>query len=160
MNKVILSFVLCLMFASRAIPQNKADENQAGESVKSFYAAFNSHDFSDARNYTAEDWVHINPFGGSTHGREATLKDLHEVHSTFLKGVTDKIDELTVRLVATDVAIVTVTSHMSTFTTPNGVKHDNQRNIRTFVVVKQNGLWLIAQDQNTRITSINETTPQ
>jgi uncharacterized protein (TIGR02246 family) len=35
------------------------------------------------------------------------------------------------------------------FTTPDGKKHENDRNIRTFVVVRRDGKWLIMQDQNT-----------
>lgn len=37
----------------------------------------------------------------------------------------------------------------STFTTPDGVKHENDRWIRTFVVVKRGARWLIMQDHNT-----------
>jgi hypothetical protein len=36
-----------------------------------------------------------------------------------------------------------------TFTTPDGKKHENDRQIRTFVVVKRGAKWLIMQDQNT-----------
>ena len=48
-------------------------------------------------------------------------------------------------------AVVTVTSRMSTFTTPDRVRHENERHIRTFVVVKRSDRWLIMQDQNTVI---------
>jgi hypothetical protein len=40
---------------------------------------------------------------------------------------------------------------MNTFVTPDGVKHENERHIRTFVVVKQGSRWLVMQDQNTAI---------
>jgi uncharacterized protein (TIGR02246 family) len=78
------------------------------------------------------------------------LKLLKGVHSTFLKGVTDTPDEMEVRFARADVAVVTVPSTMKgTFTTPDGKKHENDRNIRTFVVAKRGGKWLIMQDQNT-----------
>jgi hypothetical protein len=35
------------------------------------------------------------------------------------------------------------------FTLPDGVTYDSVRQIRTFVVVKREGRWLIMQDQNT-----------
>ena len=38
---------------------------------------------------------------------------------------------------------------MSTYTLPNGVKHENEAHISPFVVAKRNNRWLIVQDQNT-----------
>ncbi len=40
---------------------------------------------------------------------------------------------------------------MSTYTMPDGVKHENEAYIRTFVVTKRSNRWLIVQDQNTTI---------
>ena len=79
----------------------------------------------------------------------AVLKELKEVHSTFLKGVTDTPEEMEVRFAATNVAVVTVPSKMSPHTTPDGVRRENQRMIRTFILVERSGRWLIMQDQNT-----------
>jgi hypothetical protein len=42
-----------------------------------------------------------------------------------------------------------VISQMSTYTTPDGIRHEKERHIRTFVVMKQDKRWLIVQDQNT-----------
>jgi uncharacterized protein (TIGR02246 family) len=134
-----------------AIAQTPSMEKQVRLAVQSFYDAFNSHGFGRAAEYTTEDWNHINPFGGRARGRDAVLKELNEVHATFLKGVSDTIESMDVRFATPDVAVVTVTSRMSTFTTPDGVKRENERPIRTFVVVKRSGRWLIMQDQNTLI---------
>lgn len=79
------------------------------------------------------------------------LRELEEVHSTFLKGVSDTIEEMAVRFASADVAVATVTSRMSTFTMPDGVRHENEQHIRTFVVVQRNDHWLIMQDQNTAV---------
>jgi hypothetical protein len=38
---------------------------------------------------------------------------------------------------------------VSAFTLPNGVTHDNEEQMRTFVVVERDGTWRIMQDQNT-----------
>ena len=77
------------------------------------------------------------------------LKEVNEVHSSFLKGVSDTPEEMSFRFATLDVAVVTVPSRVSTYTTPDGVTHENERQIRTFVVVKRGGRWLIMQDQNT-----------
>jgi len=66
-----------------------------------------------------------------------------------LKGVTDTVEEMDVRFATADVAIVTAISRMSSYTTPGGETHRNERYVRTFIVVKRSGRWLIQQDQNT-----------
>lgn len=147
--KIMLSVVICLVFTVGALAQTSSKEKQVRQAVESFYAAFNSHGFGRAAEYTTEDWTHINPLGGWTRGREAVLKELKEVHSTFLKGVSDTVEEMSVRFATPEVAVVTVPSRVSTYTTPDGTRHENERQIRTFVVVKRHGRWLIMQDQNT-----------
>jgi uncharacterized protein (TIGR02246 family) len=149
MIKILLSAVMTLVLVNGALAQTPSKDEQVRQTVQSFYAAFNAHSFESAEKYTTEDWNHINPVGGWTRGREAVLKELKEVHSTFLKGVSDTIEEISVRFAAPDVAVVTVTSRMSTFTAPDGVRHENERHIRTFIVVKRSVSWLIMQDQNT-----------
>lgn len=143
--------LISLCFLGSALAQSDGREKEVRRAVHAFYAAFNTHDFGRAKEYTTEDWTHINPFGGRTQGRSATLKDLNEVHSTFLKGVSDTIEDLSVRFATRDVAVATVVSRISTFQTPDGVTHENERHIRTFVVVKRKGQWQIMQDQNTII---------
>lgn len=150
--RILISAVVSVVFIGGLLAQRPNNEEQVRQAVQSFHAAFNSHDFGSAEEYTTEDWNHINPFGGWTRGRDAVLKELKEVHSTFLKGVSSTIEDFSVRFASPDVAVVTVTSRSSTFITPDGVRHENERSIRTFVVVKRNSRWLIMQDQNTFIS--------
>lgn len=149
--RILLSAAITLIFVAGVLGQTPSNDKQVRQAVQSFYDAFNSHGFERAAEYTTEDWNHINPFGGRTRGRAAVLKELKEVHSTFLKGVSDTIEEMDVRFATRDAAAVTVTSRMSKYITPDTVKHENERHIRTFVVVKRHGRWLIMQDQNTII---------
>ena len=72
----------------------------------------------------------------------------------FLKGVTDTIVDMSVKMATPDAAIVVVTSEWSTYTTPDASRHENERHIRTFVVVKRENRWLIMHDQNTTIQSL------
>ena len=147
----LLAALITLILGTAALAEDSLEDKPVRQAVELFYDAFNSHGFEHATDYTTEDWNHINPGGGRTRGRAAVLKELHEVHATFLKGVSDTIDDMDVRFAAPNVAIVTVTSRMSTFTMPDGVQHVNERHIRTFVVVKRGSRWLIMQDQNTAI---------
>ena len=143
---ILLAAVITLSCTGEPVQQ---PETAVRETVQAFYAAFNSHDFSRAAEFTTDDWEHIDPFGGRTRGRSAVVEELVEVHGTFLKGVTDAVEEITVRLAAPDVALAIVPSRLGTFTSPDGVTHENKRPIRTFVLVKRGQRWLIMHDQNT-----------
>ncbi len=147
--KLLLAVVISLCFVSGVHAETSGEEKQVRRAVQSFYDAFNSHDFERVPEFTTDDWTHINPLGGWTRGRKAVVEELKEVHSTFLKGVTDTVEQISIRFATPDVAVVTVPSKVTTYTTPDGVKHENERQIRTFVVVKRGGKWLIMQDQNT-----------
>jgi len=118
--------------------------------ITAFYKAFDD-GFVGPADFATEDWNHINPYGVRDQSREATLKTVRGVHQTFLKGTTDTIENMDIRFAAEDVAVGTVTSLMSPFTAPDGVKHGTERHIRTFVVVKRGSRWLIMQDHNTTV---------
>ena len=125
-------------------------EAEVRTAIQSFYKAFDE-GFTGPADYAAEDWNHISPSGGRCRGREATLKEVREVHKSFLKGTTDTIEKMDVRFASSDVAVGSVVSVMSPFTSPDGVTHGTERHIRTFVVVKRDDGWRIIQDQNTTI---------
>ncbi len=149
--KILTTAFVSLLLLTGVSGQVPSRETQARKAVQTFYDAFNAHGFERAAEFTTEDWNHVNPFGGVTRGRVETLKDLRAVHATFLKGVTDTVEDMSVRFATRDVAVVNVISRMSTHTTPDGIKRENERHFRTFVVVKRGGRWLIMQDQNTTI---------
>ena len=133
-------------------PSSQGEDAEAAVRIpiQAFNKAFNE-GFVGPADYATEDWNHINPLGGRDRGREATLKTVRAVHQTFLKGVTETIEDIDVRFASEDVAVATVTSTSSPFTLPDGVKRGVARGIRTFVVVKRGGRWLIMQDHNTAI---------
>ena len=132
------------------VHSERDSEDLVRDAVHAFYTAFND-GFVGKCDFSTEDWNHINPNGGWARGREHVLKEVKEVHTTFLKGVTDTVEEMSVRFASGDAAVVTVTSLMSSFVTPDGILHENERHIRTFVVVKRGARWLVMQDQNTVI---------
>jgi uncharacterized protein (TIGR02246 family) len=148
--KQLLLTILSLALCAPGFAESAAREGPVRQAVEAFYAAFD-HGFVGPIEFATDDWNHINPYGGWARGRENVLKEVREVHLTFLKGITDTVEDMSLRFATSDVAVVTVTSIMSTFVTPDGVKHENERHIRTFVVVKRGGRWLVMQDQNTAI---------
>lgn len=151
--KSLIATIALLTMPIAAVAQTPGTEAAVRHTVQAFYAAFNAHGFSHAADFTTEDWNHINPYGGRTHGRAEVLKELHAVHSSFLNGVSDNIEKLDVRFAGKDAAIATVTSRMSTFTSPDHIKHVNEQHIRSFVLVERGGRWLIMQDQNTVVVA-------
>ncbi len=150
--KLLLSAVglLCLI----GIARGADDEQLVREVVKAFVADYNNGDFKNAPTYTTGDWVHINPGGGITRGRDKVLKEVRAIHKTMLKGVSITIESMTVHFVTPDVALVDAVHKSDSYVTPeDGVKHENERQIKTYVIVKRNGKWLLALDQNTLISN-------
>jgi uncharacterized protein (TIGR02246 family) len=142
---------LFLMLPCAALSEDR--ESAVRTAIQAFYKAFDD-GFVGPADYATEDWNHINPYGGRDRGREAALNTVREVHKTFLKGTTDTIENVDIRFAAQDVAVGTVSSTMSPFTSPDGVKHGAERHIRTFVVVKRGGRWLIMQNHNTTVVEL------
>lgn len=142
----LIAFTVCMTRSA----QGQRDEAAVRKPVYAFVAAFNA-GFVGPADFASDDWAHINPSGGWTRGRENVLKEVRAVHSTFLKGVILTIEKIEVRFAGPDAAVATVISTATPFTTPDGVKHDHERGIETFVVARRAGRWLVIQDQSTRI---------
>ena len=91
-RRLIIVGLIGLSLCSTILAQSRGDEAAARKPVEAFYAAFNQ-GFIGAADFAAEDWAHINPSGGWTRGRENVLQEVRDVHSTFLKGVTETIEQ-------------------------------------------------------------------
>ena len=82
---------------------------------------------------------------------------MEAVHRTFLKGASAAIDSMAVPFVTPDVAVATVVEHLlDTYFPPDGVdrgtnRHEHERHVKTYVLAKRRGCWLIVQDQCTTI---------
>jgi len=149
---ILLAVVVLVGLPPFGGAQSSTEETKVRQTVQTFYDALNSHTFARASEYTAEDWININPFGRQLLGRDTVVKELEKTHATILKNTTVTIEEMSVRFAASNVALVTVIAHANAFTSTDGVKHENERRIRLFVVVKRSDRWLIIQDQSTPIT--------
>lgn len=134
--------------------QNYQDEDAVRKIVVAFQEDFNEGSFKNAYDYTTTEWEHVNPLGGITKGREEVLKEVRQVHQTFLKGVTTTIESMTIRFLTADVAIANVIHKGSSFETPDGVKHENPMSFKTYIIVKQKNKWLLTHDQATAIGTL------
>ena len=149
---VFTASLIVITLISLVLPSAGGNDREAEvrSTIEAFYKAFDD-GFTQPAEFATEDWNHINPFGGRTRSREATLKEVREVHQSFLKGATETVESMDIRFATPEVAVGTVVSVGSGFTSPDGVKHGPGRAIRTFVVVKRGKRWQIMQDQNTVI---------
>ncbi|MEO7309723.1 MAG: SgcJ/EcaC family oxidoreductase [Chitinophagaceae bacterium] len=146
-------FILLLIVISSysSFGQNSKNEQLVKNVVLSFQDDFNEGSFKNAKFYTTADWEHINPGGGITIGREEVLKEVRAVHKTFLKGVSITIESITIRFLTPTVAIADVVHKSSKYELPQGVKHQNERQMKSYVIVKRKKKWLLTLDQNTII---------
>src|SRR5688572_15478513 len=138
-----------LLLIQTVFGQTSEDTLSIRKVISMFEADFNEGSFKNAYQYTTDDWEHINPLGGIDKSRDSVLKVVKMVHQSFLRGVTMKTQSINIRFITPDVAIADVIHKMNTYTTPDGVRHENESHIKTYVVVKKNRKWLLTHDHNT-----------
>jgi uncharacterized protein (TIGR02246 family) len=144
-------FVLVFLLGSCGTQATQNDEDAVKQIVLDFQKDFNDGTFKKAESYATTDWEHINPLGGSVRGRGAVLESVRGVHQTFLKGVSITTDSLKVRFIKPEVALVTAYHSIDNYITPDSVEHFNERQIKSYVLFKQDGKWLMTLDHNTII---------
>ena len=64
-----------------------------------------------------------------------------------------KIETIEIRFLTPTVAIADVVHLMDEYFTPDDKIHKNERQIKTYIVIKQEGKWLLAHDHNTVISN-------
>jgi uncharacterized protein (TIGR02246 family) len=149
--KFIPYVFLLLILYSCSSTINQADEDSVKKVVLEFQEDFNDGSFKRADSYATSDWVHINPGGGIAIGKDNVLKEVRGVHQTFLKGVSITTERMNVRFIKPDVALVTAFHAVDNYTTPDSAAHVEERQIKSYVLVKQDGKWLLTLDHNTII---------
>jgi uncharacterized protein (TIGR02246 family) len=151
--KFILMLFMGTLVSFAGLGQTSRDTQAIKKVILLFQEDFNEGSFKNAAAYTTSDWQHINPLGGIDKGRDKVLREVRSVHQTFLKGVSITTEHMNIRFVTPDVAVVDALHTITNYTTPDGVKHEGERHIKTYVVVKKNEKWLLAHDHNTIILS-------
>ena len=135
--------------------QNSNDKESVKKVILAFQDDFNDGGFKNAADYSTKEWIHIHPGGGIKNGRDSVLSEVVAVHQTFLKGVTMTMQSIDIRFLTPDVGLAVAVHKIDTYTTPDGIKHENEKHIKTYVVVKKNGKWLLELDQNTIVMGTN-----
>jgi uncharacterized protein (TIGR02246 family) len=151
MKKCYLLIFVAIFLSSTSFGQNAQDERLVKNVVLAYQDDYNDGGFKNVESYTTKDWEHINPIGGITKGRDEVMKELRPLCQTILKGVTLTVESDTIRFLSPTVAIANVVHRCSDYEFPQGVKHHNERHMKTYVIVKRQNKWLLTLDQNTII---------
>jgi uncharacterized protein (TIGR02246 family) len=154
MKNVLTCLSITFLFLTCS-PQNDQNKDAIKKVVIAFQDDFNDGRFKHAPSYSTPDWVHINPGGGITRGHDSVLKEVRAVHQSFLKGVTMRIEDMDIRFVNPAVAIANVIHRINTYVSPDGVRHENEKQAKSYIIVKRQGKWFLVQDQNTIVQGSN-----
>jgi uncharacterized protein (TIGR02246 family) len=150
-KKVCLLIFLAIILSNTSFAQSSKDDQLVKNVVFAYQDDYNDGAFKNVESYSTEDWEHINPIGGITKGRDSVMGELRPLCQTILKGVTLTVESITVRFLSPTVAIANVVHKCNDYEFPAGVKHQNERHMKTYVIVKKQNKWLLTLDQNTII---------
>jgi len=127
--------------------EQKAIEAQ----IDAFLNSWNKHDFSDMKNYIAEDCDFINITGMHWIGRDDIQYAHQTYHDQFFKNTTMEKRSVRVRFLKPDVAIAHLLWHIGDFNPPDGYIRGNNDDLATLVVIKRNGMWMITAMENVEV---------
>ena len=158
MNKLsaIIAVTIAILVSFKpntSFGQKSQDEQLVKNVVLAYQDDYNDGGFKNVESYTTIDWEHINPIGGITKGRDEVMKELRPLCQTILKGVSLSVESITIRFLSPTVAIANVVHKCSDYEFPQGVRHQNERHMKTYIIVKKQNKWLLTLDQNTIIVA-------
>lgn len=157
MKKLIFTLLALVLIAINTKAQNNtADEAAVKATLARFGNSWKNADFSDMKDYMTADCQWVNVVG--MHWKN--LKEIQFAHQYFVsgmfKGVTTQPVSTNIRFITSDVAVVCNTTHVGAFYPPDGVnrgtnKQGDTDDIITYVLVKQNGKWMITSAENVSV---------
>lgn len=149
MRHTILLFILLGTFFSASAQRAANDSIAVRKQVDAFFASWNKHDFSDMKNYVAEDGDFVNVAGMHWKGREDIQYAHNKTHEQIFKDKPLTKLSVNIRFLTDEVAIAHVLMHLEgDLITPDGSKKIAPDALATFVFLKKDGVWLITAVEN------------
>ena len=152
------TFVLLVLLGTcfPGLSQENTAEHKAIEAqVNAFFTSWNNHDFSDMKNYIAEDCDFVNIAGFHWKGGKDVQYAHQTVHQTIFKDVPLEKRAVTIRFLTSDVAVAHVLMHpMKSYTTPDGSKGGDSDALATFVFVKKRDAWMVEAVENVVVSEV------
>jgi uncharacterized protein (TIGR02246 family) len=128
-----------------------ADEKAIREIETQWEAAWNRHDVPAMIRLLTPDADFVNLAGERFQGREAFAKSLEALHSGKVKESVWQTEDVEIKFLAPDIAIVHTHFNSHGERNPDGTLLPPRRGIFTRVEVKRDGRWLIVASQATTI---------
>lgn len=147
----LLVFALCAL-SSFAVADN--DEQATRDTVGRYANEWNKHDATGMAATFAEDGTVINPYGATAKGRPAIQQLLEQQHATVAKQTSMNIAVESVRMIKGDVALVDATIDVTGFRAPDGKPLPGMKNHATYLLLKKDGKWWIADARVFSFTSL------
>ena len=153
MRHTILMSILLATCSVGMTQKNTGDQKAIEAQIDAFLYSWNKHDFSDMKNYIAEDCDFVNIVGMHWKGREDIQYAHQAYHDQFFKTTPMEKRSVTVRFLKPDIAIAHLLWHIGAFDAPNGSKRGNNDDLATLVFENQKGLWLITAMENVEVSA-------
>jgi uncharacterized protein (TIGR02246 family) len=151
MRHTLLMMILSVV-CSIGYTQNTRAQKAVEAQIDAFIASWNKHNFSDMKNYVAEDCDFINIVGMHWKGREDIQYAHQTYHNQFFKNTPMEKQSVAIRFLKPDIAIAHLNWHIGAYNAPDSSIRGNNDDLATFVFVKRNGKWLLIAAENVEIS--------
>jgi len=126
------------------------DETAVRGLVNGFADAWNRHDMKAMHDLDTEDVEWVNVVGHYWRGKETVRRGHTAIHKGMEARTSMSVESTSIHPIAPDVAVVVATLHfLRTPTDPLYMGNGDTKTRGSFTTVKRDGVWKIAQFQNT-----------
>jgi uncharacterized protein (TIGR02246 family) len=151
MTRLLASTLVLAGAAWATAGAQPSDEEAIRQIPARFEAAWNRHDMKALASLFDEDADFVNVAGTWWKGRQEIEQAHVRAHAAMFKNSTLRLGEVKVRFLKPGVAVAHAHWDLSGDTGPDGTARAPRAGLMSQVVVKQNGLWLIASAHNTNL---------
>jgi uncharacterized protein (TIGR02246 family) len=153
MRHTILIAILLGIYSFALAQKNTETEKAVEAQIDAFLISWNKHDFSDMKNYIAEDCDFVNIVGMHWKGREDIQYAHQTYHDQFFKNTPMEKRSVVTRFLKPDIAIAHLLWHIGAYDAPDGSKRGNNDDLATLVFENRKGIWLITAMENVEVSA-------
>ncbi len=153
MNGQLLRLVILALATALAVPALSVGQSQGEAEIRSvatgLQETWNRHDMKAFANLLTEDADVVNVVGWWWRGRPQIEKKLTDAHAFMFRESTLTNDEVHIRFLTSQMAVVHVRWSLVGQKNPDGTPGKPRKGIMTLVMQEQAGKWLVAAFHNT-----------